>query len=130
MDIFSLLLLVFLSYKNGVRAKRKSLNGWVWGLSSFLACFVAEIIGMLIVLLFFCAKVIDINRLGTDPSYKNTAVQLLQQEFIKNPLDYVTIVLFGIGGYLLVRYILDKKPGKNDVPSHWSDKLGENRDNN
>lgn len=128
MDIFSLLLLIYLSYKNGVKAKQKSLNGVAWGIISMLACFFLEVIGMAIVVVYFCPNVININRLSTDPAYKETAVQLLQQEFIRNPLDYVTIVLFGIGGYLIVRFILDKKPGKQDTPPHWSDKLGENRD--
>lgn len=130
MDIVSLLMLMYLSYRNGVKAKKKSLNGIVWGLISFASCFIAEMIGAFMVIFCFCSNVINVNRLATDPSYKNTEVQLMQQDFINNPLHPITITVFGIGGYLLVRYILEKKPGKNDSPPHWSDKLGENRENN
>jgi hypothetical protein len=40
-----------------------------------------------------------------------------------------TIEIFGIGGYLLIRYILDKKPGKKEPEAHWMDKLGERNSN-
>jgi hypothetical protein len=129
MDIFSLLLLIFLSYRNGLKAKTKGLNGIVWGIITFFAIFITEMIGAAIVIFYFCRNIINVERLATDPSYKDTAVQQLGQEFINNPLDPITIILFGIGGYLIVRFILDKKPGKQDTPPHWSDKLGENRDN-
>jgi hypothetical protein len=129
MDIFSLLLLLFLSYRNSIKAKQKALNGLVWGIITFVSVFFAELIGAAIVIFYFCRNVINIDKMATDPSYKETAMRQLTQEFIKNPLDPITVILFGIGGYLIVRYIIEKKPGKKDTESHWSDKLGENRDN-
>jgi hypothetical protein len=42
----------------------------------------------------------------------------LEHVIATNPLHSTTIIMFGIGGYLLVRYILERKPGKKqeEVP--------------
>jgi hypothetical protein len=48
----------------------------------------------------------------------------MQQLFLDHPLHMVTIELFGIGGYLLIRYLLERKPGKKEPEVHWMDKMG------
>ena len=129
MDIISLLLFFYLSYSNGMRAKRKGLSPFVWGIMTFVSIFLSEMIGMAIVVVYFCRDVININKL-TDPVYKDAATKRLAEVVYNNPTHVLTIFLFGIGGYLLLRFIIDRKQNKNDdsPPSHWSDRLGENRD--
>lgn len=125
MGYFSLILLVYLSYKNGMRAKLKEQNVIAWALISGVSFFITEIIGAAIVIFYFCQGVVDINRLATDPSYKNIAAKQLTDAFAQNPLHSITVDLFGIGGYLIVRYILDKKPDKKQPEVNWMDKMGE-----
>ena len=54
--------------------------------------------------------------------------QQLLQSFEAKPLHLITMEVFGIGGYLLVRYILDKKPDKKEPEMHWMDKMGSNEE--
>ena len=59
-----------------------------------------------------------------DPKSRAAASQQLYDALAANPLHQLTIEFFAIGGYLLVRYILDKKEGKKKSEVHWMDKLG------
>ena len=124
--MFDLLLMAFLSYRNGVRAKVKGQNPFLWGFVTFFAYMAAMFIGVIIVILNFCKGSINLDQFSSmDLKSRNAASQQLLQIFAANPLHLVTIELFGVGGYLLVRYILDKKPGKKEPEVHWMDKLGE-----
>ena len=114
MDLFTLILLIYLSYRNALKAKTKGLNAVLWGFITFTAVFIAEMIGAFIVVFYFLRNVINIDKLATDPSYKDVAMEQLKSAFISNPLHPTTIIVMGFGGYLLVRYILDKKPSQNN----------------
>jgi hypothetical protein len=118
------LLFIYLSYRNGVKAKKKSLNGILWGIITLVSCFLGYVVGVFVILSF--SKDI-LNSLPANPSIKDPYMQHLALQIYSNPIHVATMFVFSIGGYLLVRYILDKKPGKKDEPPHWSDRLGENQ---
>jgi uncharacterized protein involved in response to NO len=125
MDILFLVFLAYLSYRNSVRAKLKKKNPLLWGLITAAAFVAALTIGLMVVVVFFCPNVIDFNRAATDPKYKEIAAQDLMNAFAQNPLHLLTVYVIGCGGYLLIRYILEKKPGEKEPEVHWMDKMGE-----
>jgi hypothetical protein len=49
----------------------------------------------------------------------------VNQALMANPLRELTVFLFGLGGYLFVRYLIDRKPDKKEPEIHWMDKMGE-----
>lgn len=123
--MFDLILIAFLSYRNGARAKGKDLNPVLWGIITLFAYISAMVLGFLVVIYTFCRDTINMDRLsGLDMKARNAVAQQVAQVFLANPLHLITVELFGIGGYLLVRYILERKPGKKDPEVHWMDKLG------
>lgn len=125
MDIFFLVMLAYFSYRNSIRAKQKKKNPLLWGFITAGTFLATLLIGFAVVVFYFCRNIIDINRLGVDPKYQEVAVKLLNQAFIDNPLHLLTVYLFGIGGYLIIRYILDQKPGEKEPEVHWMDRMGE-----
>ena len=125
MDYFSLILLIYFSYRNNVRAKLKDQNGVVWGLVTGVCIFAMEMVGAAFVVFNFCSNVISVGRLS-DPAYKDTAVQQLTIAFANNPLHRLTVDLFGFGGYLIIRFVLDRMPDKKLPEVHWMDRIGEN----
>ena len=123
--MFELLLLGYLTYRNAMRAKLKDQNPVTWGLVTVLAYFAAMMIGAMVVIGFFCRDVINLNSFSSlDVKSRNAVTQQLQQVISTNPLHMLTIEPFSIGGYLLVRYFLDRKPNKKGPEVHWMDKLG------
>src|SRR4051794_31551018 len=108
-----IILLAYLSYRNGLRARLKGLNGFVWTGYTALAFIVALIIGYGIVISYFCGNVINLAQLsGLDQKNRIAMSQKLAEVIAANPLNEPTIIAFGIGGYLLIRFILEQKPGK------------------
>jgi hypothetical protein len=82
----------------------------------------------MIVVFNFCADKVNLDLLAsTDPETRAMVTKQLADALNSNPLHSFTIELFGIGGYLLIRYILDRKPEKKQPEVHWTDRLGENR---
>jgi len=127
--MLELIMMTFLSFRNGVRAKTKDQNPFMWGFITFFAYIAAMVIGTLFVIQLFCHGAIDLDHFSSlDLKARNAAAQQLAQVLSANPLNIVTIDLFGIGGYLLIRYILEKKPNKKEPEVHWMDKLGEQQD--
>lgn len=95
----------FLSYRNGLLAKRKGQNIVVWVLITVVAFFLAYVIGAFIVVALF---------------YKGPFEQAALQAFmLENPLRVLTFMFAGIGGYMLIRRLLEKMPElpdrKNDM---------------
>ncbi len=126
--MFEILLLVYLSFRNSARAKLKGLNGFLWAGITAVAFLFTFMIGSLIVVFNFCADSVNIEAFSSvDPKVRATASKQLMEALSNNPLHLFTIELFGIGGYLLIRYILERKPNKKQPEIHWMDKLGENR---
>jgi hypothetical protein len=125
--MFDLILIAFLSYRNGVKAKLKEQNAILWGFVTVLAYLVFMVVGLFIVILNFCKDTVNLNMFSSlDVKTREAAQQQLLQVFAANPLHMVTVELFGVGGYLLVRYILDKKPDKKQPEVHWMDRMGDN----
>lgn len=112
-DLLFLVLVIFFSLSNGHRAMLKGYNRWVWSLFTLIGFIIGEIIGCFIVIFYLCRDVIDVKRFSTDATYNDTAVQILKDEFTQNPIRLVTIYMFGVGGYLAVRFIADRLPIKN-----------------
>ncbi len=123
--ILDILLWFFLAYRNSERAKRKGQKPFVWGLYTVIAIIGMMMIGSLVVVLNL-SKNIDIELLSAADLKTREAVTLqLMEAFKNNPLNIVTIYLFSFGGYLLIRYLLDKKPEKKEPEIHWMDKMGQ-----
>lgn len=117
----------YLAYRNSSRAKMKGLNSTLWGAVTILAYGTAMLMGCLVVCIA-CAQNIDMSMMSsTDPAVQAAARQQLQEMLNGNWLHLFTIEFFALGGYLFIRYILDKKPNKKQPEIHWMDKLGENR---
>lgn|SRR5690349_10889186 len=112
--MFEIILLTYLSYRNGMRAKVKGLNTMVWTGLTACAYLAALMMGTFVVISFFCRD-ISMEELSSLDYQKRMAVsKQLEQIIATNPLHSTTIMMFGIGGYLLIRYILERKPGKKE----------------
>jgi hypothetical protein len=120
--MFEIILLTYLAYRNSVLAKRKEQNQVAWAVYTVVAYLVCMMLGIVIVLAYFCKDIISIDQLSK--LAPTARAQQLQQVFVEHPLHMLTIELFGIGGYLLVRYLLERKPGKKEPEVHWMDKMG------
>ena len=122
---FDIVLLVYLAYKNNVKAKQKAQNGLAWAFItgvSFLATYFA---GFFFVIVFFCRDVLKLSQLSAaDYKTRQALAQQVGDAFASNPLHLITVEMFGLGGYLLIRYILDRMPDKKQPEVHWMDKMG------
>jgi uncharacterized membrane protein len=124
--MFDLILLGYLSYRNGIKAKQKDQNAIAWGLATAAAYIICMLIGFFFVVYNFCKDDINMNQLSSlDVKAREAAAQRLMQVFANNQLHLITIEMFGVGGYLIVRYILDRKPDKKEPEVHWMDKIGD-----
>ena len=123
--MFDLILVTYLSYRNGMRAKLKGKSALKWGLATAGSYFAFFVIGFYIVIYNFCKNDINIDQISsTDKNVRTAAIQQLMDSFAKYPIHFITIEVFGIGGYLLIRYILDRAPDKKGPEVHWMDKIG------
>jgi hypothetical protein len=126
--VVDLILLAFLSYRNSARAKVKGQSALLWGMITVGAIFAGFIIGMAFIVFAFYKDMLNLN--PADAKASAEMVQQLQLAILSNPLRLVTIELFGIGGFLLVRYKIDSKPDKKKPEVHWMDKMGEQKSDN
>jgi hypothetical protein len=100
MDIF---LVVFLAWRNSLRARLKGQNSAVWVLITIFTYYFFEVIGFFAVFAFF---------------YKGQPTPEGVMSFVKNlPTSTVVFIMVcGIGGYLLIRYILERMTNKIELP--------------
>jgi hypothetical protein len=121
-----IILLSYLAWRNSVLAKLKSQNQLAWAIytvMAFLGCFM---LGLVFVVFVFCRNAVDLNLLSsTDVAVREALAKNLVKIITGNPLHTVTVEMFGFGGYLITRYLLDRKPGKKEPEIHWMDKIGE-----
>ncbi len=123
--MLQLIMAGLLAWNNSLRAKRKELNPVLWAVYTVIAFFVSFIIGSLFVIFVFCRNVIDFNMMSSqDEKVRQQAAKMLENAILSNPLHSFTLVLFSFGGYLFVRYLIDRKPGKKVPEVHWMDKMG------
>jgi hypothetical protein len=124
--MFEIVLIGYLSYSNGVKAKRKGQTPILWGFITFVAYLITMIIGVVFVLVNFCKDVIDLAQFSSlDPKAREAVTARLMQVFEAHPLHMITIEMFGVGGYLIIKYILDRMPDKKEPEVHWMDKMGQ-----
>lgn len=128
MDIFGIILLFFLGYRNSVRAKLKGQSGILWAFLTIVSYLISQTIGLLIVISLFCRDVVDMSVFSNNTKNFQEISRQFNQQVAKalsdNPLRDITVFLFGLGGYLLIRFILDRKPNKKEPEVHWMDKMG------
>lgn len=93
-----LLLSIFFAYRNAMLAKTKGQNTVVWVIITIVTFFLAYGIGGGIL----------ISILYKGPLERDTLISFL----LNSPILLITILFFGVGGYLLIRYILEKMPDK------------------
>ncbi len=127
--MFDLILICYLSYKNGMRAKGKGQNAIAWGVATVASYLLFMMVGLFVVVFSFCKDAINLEQMSsTDSKVREAAAQQLMQVFASNQLHLITIEAFGVGGYLLIRYILDRMPDKKEPEVHWMDKMGSNEE--
>ncbi|MFI5195807.1 MAG: hypothetical protein ACHQD8_01840 [Chitinophagales bacterium] len=130
MDIVEIFLLFFLSYRNSVRAKLKGQNGLLWGVITAVFFIMFHTIGLYVVIALFCRNEVDMSILANSKSNFEAVSKQLNDQVIKalmdNPLREITVFLFALGGYLLVHYLIERKPDKKEPEVHWMDKMGKN----
>ena len=122
--MFDIILMGYLSYRNGLRAKLKGQHAITWGVITALSYIFFMLIGFFFVVYNFCKNDINLNQLSAlDTKAREAAAQHMVQVFSANPLHLITMEAFGFGGFLLIRYILDRKPNKKEPEIHWMDKM-------
>lgn len=94
--MFELPLSIFCAYQNAKLAGRKGQNPVVWVFITMLMFFLAYGMGAGILVMIMYKGPIDPDALKI----------FLEQ----HPFMYVTVLFIGLGGYLLVRYILERMP--------------------
>ena len=104
------IVLIYLSSRNYYRAKRKGANGWIWAVITAVLSLVAMSMGMLVVARMNSDKVNLSLIAAKDKKVAQAAMQALEAVVQGSVLNFVTIAFFGVGGYLLIRFILDRKP--------------------
>jgi hypothetical protein len=120
------LLLAVLTWRNSVLAKQKEQNAFLWGVYTIVAFFAAMFLGLLVVVICFCRDVVDLSKVNmVDEKSKNVLAHQLERYITDNPLQMITVYIFAFGGYLLVRYLLERKPGKKEPEVHWMDRMND-----
>lgn len=103
MDLFFLVLIGYLIYKNSIIARVKGKNAFIWGLLTFIAIFFAEALGMLMLVSFFYPQYIGV----ADVSKSRELADIISGNFLHS----LFVLFCGLGGYLLVRFILERTKG-------------------
>ncbi len=92
--MFELLLSIFCAYRNALVAKQKGQNTIVWGIITVVAFFITYSVGGAILIAIL---------------YKGPMQpEALSEYILSKPVLSITLMFFGLGGYLLTRYILEK----------------------
>jgi len=117
-------LAIYFAYRNNVRAKGVGQSGPLWAFITVILFLFAEMIGFAIVVFGFCKWHVDMAAYMKNPQQYMTVVAsqwefLFKDSFVRS----LTPDLFGIGGYLFVRYLLERKAVKPEQKKiDWMDK--------
>lgn len=107
--------MIYLSYRNGARAHEKGFSGVLFGFLTFLLYLVTTVIGVLITFFAVFRNTLDPVRMEKDNyNYSRELAAQFVQEIIANPIHYLAILMCGLGGYMLVQYIVGRLPNKNE----------------
>ncbi len=97
-------------YLNYSRAKLAQLSGGKWALYSALSIFVALFIGAAFLMIFMTVQDPEFKRMFTDASTSGNTNEFNEYVMSKMTIINQLFILFcGVGGYLFVRYLLNKK---------------------
>ena len=127
-SIVGLLFLVFLGYSNSVKAKQKGKNGILWGGLTIVSYIIFEAIGTLIVITAFCRGEVDMtmfDKAGT-ANFNALSTQFntqVETALTANPMRGLLASLIGFGGFLFIRFLIDRNGDKKAAEVHWMDKL-------
>ena len=128
-SIIGILVLIGLGYSNSTRAKLKGKNGLLWAFITIISYILAQAVGLYVVVSFFCRDIVDMSvfsgKINDIQAASKQFNEQLETALLANPLRELTVLLFGLGGFLLVRYIIDSKPDKKEPEVHWMDKMGQ-----
>jgi hypothetical protein len=98
-------LIALLAVYNARLAKRIGLSGFGWGVLTVLSfIFTESILGAFLVAMKYKGNIAEL----TDPEKMKVFIE-------NNSIIYWSMLAFGVGGGLLVRYILEKKEKRNQV---------------
>lgn len=107
--LFLLLAVVFLSLSNARRASAKGLNSGLWGGVTAFSFLVGLFIGCIALCCIVLARYPDLLELAklNDRAGLQKRIEALYEQ---SGFVYTALIFGGgFGGYLLVRYLLDKK---------------------
>jgi len=112
--VLVIFLIVYMAYRNGLIAKLKGKNQVLWVLLTLVAFWMFASLGGFIVLqILISTGQINATDYKAASETADKLNDLLTPFLISNPIHIITIMAFGMGGYLLVRYILEKMPNIN-----------------
>lgn len=91
-DLIILFLVGYLTYQNAKLAKQKGKAPILWAILTVVAMFVAMVAGTMIVMI----------------GYRGALTTEALNEYVnQNPLKVITVHMISLGGYLVIRYLLD-----------------------
>lgn len=105
-----LILYLFCCYLNYSKAKIAKLNGFKWALFTFLAIMVLLLVAATLILVSMISKNPELQKLINEMS--TTGNQDAVKKYIQENINFLNEMLMfcaGLGGYLYIKYILDKK---------------------
>lgn len=114
------IIVAFLAYRNAIRAKLKDKSAGLYAFLTALLFIAFEMVGMAFIVLFFCRDEINLALLA-DSKNQPELIRQMNMAFDSNTLRPLTMDLFGFGGYLVVRYIIDSFPEKKKNIPLWPD---------
>lgn len=106
--------IAFLASRNAAKAKFKGKSVGLFAFLTVILFILGQVTGALLVVFLFCRDMITFPTVNT-PEAMAAFQEQLNQAFASNPFHSITVELFGIGGYLLVRYIIEQFPEKNNT---------------
>lgn len=118
-SLLLIFLILYMAYRNGLIAKLKGKNQVLWSLLTLVSYWICSGIGALVVMIILIRShqitQADIERVSGSQKAVNDLIMPLM---LDNPIHFITIMVFGLGGYLLVRFILERMPIKNMPKDH------------
>lgn len=118
--MFGIFLIIYLAYRNSLLAKIKGQNPIVWVLLTIASYFMGYVIGGVVVLMILINDgLITLTDVSKNPQAMDGMAKQITQALGDKPIHLISMELFGIGGYLLIRFLLERMPDKvNKLPEN------------
>ena len=111
--MFDLLIAMLLGTLNSARARKKGKNSLLWIFLTVVCVIAGEIIGGFLTLFFFNNGAVNIDALSTGHVSREELTRQMATLY-SDPVHAIFVLFCGLGGYLLIRFILDRMPDKTD----------------